>query len=96
VSAQLTCTACGTAFEAPRGAEAAQFAAEESARCVRLGELAVQRKSLDAARTQAGFAGVVDVDTADLVVHRETLSRLDAALRSESEDILRAMRHRRP
>jgi len=95
VSAIVNCTACGAAFEAPPDVEAAGFVAEESARCARLGELVEQRKTIDAARTQAGFAGVVDADTADLVVHRESMSRLDAALKSESEAIVKAMKHKR-
>jgi hypothetical protein len=92
----LICTTCGIAFEAPTEAAGADFVAEESARCARLAQLDDQRKALEAARMQAGFAGVVDVDTADLVVHRENMSRLEAALRSEADEIIRAMRHRRP
>ena len=95
MNATQKCAACGAEFELPAGEAAAGFPAEEAARCARLGELREQRRTLEAARTQAGFAGIVDADTVDLVVHRESLSRLDAALKSEQDEIERAMRHKR-
>jgi hypothetical protein len=96
MSTQLTCATCGTAFKAPLDSLAASVVAEESARCARLGELAGQRKALEAARMQAGFAGVVEADTADLLVRRENMSRLESALKREFEETLRLMRHQRP
>lgn len=95
MNATLKCASCGATYEPPAADHAAGFAAEEAARCARLGDLREQRRTLEAARTQAGFAGVVDVDTVDLVVQRESLSRLDAALRSEHDEIERAMKHTR-
>ena len=95
MSTQFTCTTCGTAFRAPLDGLAASLVAEESARCARLGELAGQRKALEAARMQAGFAGVVEIDTANLLVRRENMSRLESALKLEFDEILRLMRHKR-
>lgn len=95
MNATSHCASCGTAIEAPAGGDAAAFAAEESARCARLGELREQRNAL-AIRMQAGFAGVLDIDTADLVAQRQSLAKLDAALHAEHDEIARAMRHARP
>lgn len=87
----LTCTSCGAAFEAPKGADSAAFAADESARCARLREIAQQRGSLDVARTQAGFAGVTE--TLDRFAQKASLDRLELALKAEAEKIRRAMQH---
>ena len=95
----LTCTNCGRSFVPPAGRAPESFAElveEESARCKRLGEVNRQRQALIAARTQAGFAGVLGsetVDTVDMVAQRESTARLDAALREEAEDLAKAMLH---
>jgi len=93
----LTCSTCGKSFAAPQGGEAAGLADEESARCARLREVTEQRAALEAARTQAGFAGVLhgneDKDTMDLVMQRASLSRLDAALKAEAEELAASMLH---
>ena len=96
---ELTCTTCGKHFAPPAGYARESFAAlveEESARCKRLGEVNRQRQSLVAARTQAGFAGVLGtetVDTVDIVAQRESTSWLDAALKEEAEDLAKVMLH---
>lgn len=93
----LTCTACGKTFAAPDGRAAADLVEEESARCARLREVSEQRRALDAARTQAGFAGVLhgteDKDTVDLVMQRDSMARLDAALKKEAEGLAAALLH---
>lgn len=88
---RLTCTNCGGAFDVPAGHEASAFAADESARCARLREIADQRRALDAARTQAGFAGVTE--TLDRVAQQTSMERLDMALRVEAAGIEKAMAH---
>ena len=95
----LTCTNCGRSFTPPAGyahESLAALLAEESARCKRLGEVNRQRQSLIAARTQAGFAGVLGtetVDTVDIVAQRESTSRLDTALKEEADDLAKIMLH---
>lgn len=94
----MTCANCGKSFVVPAGHETAAFEAEESARCARLREIDEQRKSIDAARKQAGFAGfpqstTTDNDTVDVVMQRHSMARLEAALRSEAEELARQMRH---
>ncbi len=94
---ELTCVTCGTSFAAPAGRETVGFVAEESARCARLRDVNERRKALDAARTQAGFAGVLhgneEKDTGDLVMQRDGMLRLDAALKKEAEELAAAMLH---
>lgn len=94
----MTCATCGKSFASPAGVETAAFAAEESARCARMREIDAQRKAIDAARKQAGFAGfpqstTTDNDTADVVMQRHSMARLDAALRLEAEELAKRMRH---
>ena len=95
----LTCTNCGRSIVPPAGYAHESLAAvltEESARCKRLGEVNRQRQSLIAARTQAGFAGVLGtetVDTVDIVAQRESTSRLDTALKEEADDLAKIMLH---
>lgn len=90
----LTCTSCGAVFEAPPGGDAAAFAADESARCARLREIAQQRSSLDVARTQAGFAGVTE--TLDRFAQKASLDRLELSLKAEADKIRKAMKHEPP
>lgn len=87
----MTCANCGASVEVPRGADAARYAEEEAARCARLREIGAQLGSLDAARTQAGFAGVTE--TMDRVAHRASMDRLDLALKAEAERLRREMGH---
>ena len=68
---------------------------EESARCNRLREIKQQREALGA-RIQAGFAGMLGsdkIDTNDLVAQRQSLAQLEAALRTEAEELSKAMIH---
>jgi len=68
---------------------------EESARCNRLREITQQREALGA-RIQAGFAGMLGsdrIDTNDLVAHRQSLAQLEASLRTEAEELTKAMIH---
>ena len=93
----LTCTACSKSFTPPpcHGDAAAALVDEESARCSRMREITQQRQAL-AARTQAGFAGMLGsdtVDTVDLVAHRRSLAQLDATLRAEAEELSKIMLH---
>ena len=94
----LKCKTCGKSFAAPAGPASEASAAlveEESARCSRLREITQQRQAL-AARTLAGFAGVLGsdtVDTADLVAQRQSLAQLDATLKAEGEGLSRVMLH---
>lgn len=92
---ELTCITCGKSFAAPAGREAAGLVEEESSRCSRLREINEQRKALDVARAQGGFAGVPggESDTVDLLAHRESMSRLDSALKKEADVIIAAMLH---
>jgi hypothetical protein len=87
-----SCATCGGAFDPPPGQEAAAFAAEESARCARLREIAAQRAALQAARTQAGIAGVTE--TVDRVAHLASVDRLELALKAEEERLRGTMVHR--
>jgi hypothetical protein len=93
----LACRTCGKSFATParHGETVASLVEEESARCSRMREITQQRQAL-AARTQAGFAGVLGndtVDTVDLVDHRRSLAQLDAALRAEAEELAKVMRN---
>jgi len=94
----LKCTSCGKIFTAPMGNRREAIATlveEESARCNRLRELKQQREALGA-RIQAGFAGMLGsdrIDTNDLVAHRQSLAQLEAALRTESEELAKVMLH---
>jgi hypothetical protein len=94
---ELNCTTCGKTFAAPAGGRAVELVAEESARCARLRDVNERRKALDAARIQAGFAGVLhgngEKDTGDLVMQRDSMLRLDAALKNEAEALTAAMLH---
>ena len=94
----LACKTCGKSFT-PLAAQTSEAAAalveEESARCSRTREITQQRQAL-AARTQAGFAGVLGsdtVETVDLVAQRRSLAQLDATLRAEAEELSRVMLH---
>jgi hypothetical protein len=94
----MICATCGKSLVSPVGLEPAAFAAEESARCARMREIDTQRKAIDAARKQAGFAGfsqstTTDNDTVDVVMQRHSMARLDAALRIEAEELAGKMRH---
>ena len=94
----LKCKTCGKAFAPPAGLAseaAATLVEEESARCSRVREITQQRQAL-AARTQAGFAGVLGteaVDTVDLVAQRQSLAQLDATLKAQAEELSRVMLH---
>lgn len=90
----LACRTCGKSFTHPAGRSeaAAVLVEEESARCSRMREITQQRQAL-AARTQAGFAGVMGSDTVDLVAHRRSLAQLDAILSAEAEELAKVMRH---
>ena len=93
----LNCTTCGKAFVVPAGREVAGLVEEESARCARLREIEEQRRALDATRTQAGFAGALhgsgETDTVDLVMQRNSMMCLDAALKNEAEGLVAALLH---
>ena len=95
---ELICTHCGKTFSLPAGRARETFTAlveEESARCSRLREIMQQRQAL-AARTQAGFAGVLGtevVDTVDRVAQRQSLAQLDATLKAEAEELSKVMLH---
>jgi len=94
----LACRTCGKLLILPvaRASDAAAvLVEEESARCGRLQEISQQRQAL-AARTQAGFAGVLGsdtVDTVDLVAQRRSLAQLDATLNAEAVELARVMLH---
>ena len=94
----LACKTCGKSFTTPAAQTseaAAALVEEESARCSRTREITQQRQAL-AARTQAGFAGVLGsdtVETVDLVAQRRSLAQLDATLRAEAEELSRVMLH---
>ncbi len=94
----LKCKTCGKSFAPPAGHmsdASAELVQEESARCSRLREITQQRQAL-AARTRAGFAGVLGseaVDTVDLVSQRQSLAQLDATLKAQAEGLSRAMLH---
>lgn len=91
---RLACTTCGAAFEAPQGRDATGTILEESARCARLREINEQRKALEVARTQAGFAGMTaSSETMDRVAHQTSMARLDLALKAEAEKISGALLH---
>lgn len=94
---ELTCTTCGQTFAAPDDRAAPGLVEEESARCARLREVNERRKALDAARNQAGFAGILhgdeDKDTVDMVMQRDSMARLDSALRDEAEGLAKQMSH---
>jgi len=94
---ELTCATCGKSFmpAAGHGGTTATLEKEESARCSRMREIAQQRQAL-AARTQAGFAGVLGsdtVDTVDLVAQRRSLAQLDATLKVEADELAKVMWH---
>jgi hypothetical protein len=94
----FACRTCGKPFTSPAAHASEATAAlveEESARCSRLREITQQRQAL-AARTQAGFAGVLGsdtVETVDLVAQRRSLAQLDSALRAEAEELAKVMQH---
>ena len=93
----FACRTCGKPFTPPARHDeaAAALVEEESVRCSRLREITQQRQAL-AARTQAGFAGVLGsdtVDTVDLVAQRRSLAQLDSALRAEAEELAKVMQH---
>lgn len=94
----LKCKTCGKSFTPPAGharEAATALVEEESARCSRMREITQQRQTL-AARTQAGFAGVLGseaVDTVDLVAQRKSLAQLDATLKAEAEGLSKVMLH---
>lgn len=94
---ELTCATCGKSFMPTTGhiGTTATLVEEESARCSRVREIAQQRQAL-AARTQAGFAGVLGtdtVDTVDLVAQRRSLAQLDATLKTEADELAKVMWH---
>lgn len=93
----LICTTCGKAFAAPAGRQVTGLIEEESERCARLREIEEQRRALDATRTQSGFAGALhgsgESDTVDLVMQRNSMMRLDAALKNEAERLVAALLH---
>jgi len=93
----MNCKTCGKTFAASGGRESAALVEEESARCARLRDIDVQRKSIDDTRRQPGFTGVLhgtgDTDTVDVVMQRHSMARLDAALRSEAEGLAKLMWH---
>ena len=90
-----TCATCGESLTIQNGRVLMEFVNEESARCARWREIAQQRQAL-AARIQAGFAGVVGtdtMDTVDKVAQRQSLTQLDATLKTEAEELERVMGH---
>jgi hypothetical protein len=93
----MNCKTCGKSFAVPDGRESAVLVDEESSRCARMRDIDSQRKSIDAARHQSGFDGVLhgtgDTDTVDIVMKRHSMARLDAALKSESEGLAKLMWH---
>ena len=94
----LACRTCGKSLTLPvanASETAVALVEEESARCGRLREITQQRQAL-AARTQAGFAGVLGsdtLDTVDLVAQRRSLAQLDTTLRAEAEVLAKVMLH---
>jgi len=98
-AAPPVCTNCETVLAVPEGLESEAVTAlieAESARCVRLGEIAQQRQAL-AVRIQAGIAGILGSDrleTNDLIAHRQSLSQLEEALKAQSADLAKLMIHK--
>lgn len=91
----LICKTCGKFLTLTSGQASAGFVDEESARCARLREITLQRQAL-AARVQSGIVGVIGsdtVDTMDMVAHRKSLAQLDATLKTQAEELVKAMLH---
>ncbi|HEX7952166.1 MAG TPA: hypothetical protein VF523_03735 [Burkholderiales bacterium] len=89
------CKTCGKALVASTGVIADALAEEESARCSRLREIALQRKAL-ATKMQSGIVGLLGADTADtvdLVAQRKSLAQLDATLEAEAQSLAMVMAH---
>ena len=89
------CATCGESLTIQNGRVSNEFVDEESARCARWREIAQQRQSL-AARIQAGIAGMLGtdmMDTVDRVAQRQSLTQLDATLKTEAQELERVMGH---
>ena len=89
------CATCGESLTIQNGRVSIEFVDDESARCARWREIAQQRQAL-AARIQAGIAGMLGtetMDTVDKVAQRQSLTQLDATLKTEAEELERVMGH---
>ena len=84
------CATCGELLTIQNGRVSNEIVDEESARCARWREIAQQRQAL-AARMQAGIAGMLGtdtMDTVDKVAQRQSLTQLDATLKTEAEEVV--------